>query len=183
MTIARRVLAWCVPFPSIGTKPHPPRPAFQTPGNLALFAPYDLIALHPTTTATLSLACLTHSAPSNLTAHIISIPLTLPRLPFRLKHTLVRTALRNGALFEIAYAGALGDAGSSSASASTSTGGGGGGGERRNWWAAAGEVVRVTKGKGVLVSSGASGVASMRAPRDVGNLYVAPQPSESRRSC
>jgi hypothetical protein len=80
----------------------------QTGANASLFSAYDLIALVPTTEAAFSYAVLTHTLPSNLTAHIISIPLTLPRLPFRMKHTLVRSALRNGAVFEINYAGALG---------------------------------------------------------------------------
>ncbi|TFY56289.1 hypothetical protein EVG20_g8983 [Dentipellis fragilis] len=79
-----------------------------TNANAPLFAPYDLLALLPTTETTFSLACLTHTQPSPLTTHILSIPLTLPRLPFRMKHTLVRAALRSGAVFEINYAGALG---------------------------------------------------------------------------
>jgi ribonuclease P/MRP protein subunit RPP1 len=68
----------------------------------------DLLSLVPTTSANLSLACLVQSQPSPLTAHIISLPLTLPRLPFHLKHTLVRIAIKNGAVFEINYAGAIG---------------------------------------------------------------------------
>jgi ribonuclease P/MRP protein subunit RPP1 len=140
----------------------------QTNANAALFAPYDLIALTPTTSATLSLACLTHSLPSPLTAHIIALPLTQPRLPFHLKHTLVRTAIKNGAVFEINYAGALGVDGDPGSSA----GGGvdGGVGVRRNWWAAAREVERVTKGKGVVVSGGVTALGDLRAPRDVANL-------------
>lgn len=67
---------------------------------------------------------------------------------------MVRTALKNGGVFEINYTGALAaeDA-------------------RRNWWAAAREVTRVTKGKGVIVSGGAEVDANLRAPRDAGNLY------------
>lgn len=140
----------------------------QTNANASLFSPYDIIALMPTTEAAFSYATLTHTLPSPLTAHIISIPLTLPRLPFRMKHTMVRTALRNGAVFEINYTGALGVediAGSS---------GGGGASAKRNWWAAATEVVRVTKGKGIILSSGALGEAELRAPKDVGNLCVHP---------
>ncbi|KAF6742557.1 PHP domain-like protein [Ephemerocybe angulata] len=138
--------------------------------NVSLFNGYDLIALVPTTHATLSLACLTHTLPSPLTAHIISLPLTLPRLPYHLKHTLIRTALKNSAVFEINYVGALGgdndplmvdaDAAENGASA------------KRNWWASAREVVRVTKGKGLLVSSGVVSEADFRAPRDVGNLIT-----------
>lgn len=129
---------------------------------------YDLIALTPTTATTFSLACLTHSLPSPLTAHIIALPLTLPRLPFHLKHTLVRAAIKNGAIFEINYAGALG------ADPDSEIGSAGGVESRaavkRNWWAAARELARVTKGKGIVVSGGSVAEADLRAPRDVGNL-------------
>ncbi|KAH9960612.1 RNase P subunit p30-domain-containing protein [Russula dissimulans] len=117
-----------------------------------LFSPYDIIALAPTTEGSFSLACLTHTQPSPLSAHVISVPLEAPRLPFRMKHTMVRTASRNGAVFEIPYAGAL----------DSST--------KRNWWAAAREVVRVTKGKGLIVTGGGMDVADLRAPKDTGNL-------------
>lgn len=121
----------------------------------------------PTTATTFSLACLTHTQPSNLTAHIISLPLTLSRLPFNLKHTLVRSVLKNGAVFEITYAGALGG----EADASLGVAGiESGSSAKRNWWAAAREVVRVTKGKGIVVSSGSVNQTDLRAPKDVGNL-------------
>jgi len=119
-----------------------------------LFSPFDVIALAPTTETSFSLACLTHTQPSPLSAHIISVPLDLPRLPFRMKHTMVRTALRNGAVFEISYASALDNT------------------AKRNWWAAAREVVRVTKGKGLIVTGGSAEVADLRAPKDVGNLVT-----------
>ncbi|KAI0051542.1 PHP domain-like protein [Auriscalpium vulgare] len=136
-----------------------------TNANAPLLAPYDILALTATTEATFSVACLTHTLPSQLTTHIISIPLTLPRLPFRLKHTLVRSALRNGAVFEIAYAGALG--------AGDGDGGGGSGAStKRNWWAAAREVVRVTKGKGIILSSGTAEHSELRSPKDIGNLIT-----------
>lgn len=138
--------------------------------NVPLFNSYDLISLIPTTQATFSLACLTHSLPSPLTAHIISLPLTLPRLPFHLKHTLIRTAIKNGAVFEICYTGALGgeseanlvDAGAAESGASA----------KRNWWANARELARVTKGRSIVVSGGVVSEGDLRAPRDVGNLYV-----------
>ncbi|EIW78115.1 PHP domain-like protein [Coniophora puteana RWD-64-598 SS2] len=138
-----------------------------TNANLSLVEPYDLISLTPTTASTFSLACLTHSLPSALTAHVISLPLTAPRLPFHLKHTLVRTAIKNGAVFEINYAGALGSDGDGSSSADAS-----GASSKRNWWAAAREIVRVTKGKGLIVSGGVVDDADFRAPRDVANLVA-----------
>lgn len=87
-------------------------------------------------------------------------------MPFHLKHTLVRAALKNGAVFEINYSGALGGVGMEG------DGGEGGAGTKRNWWAGAREVVRVTKGKGILVSGGAASEAECRAPGDVANLIT-----------
>ncbi|EPQ51647.1 PHP domain-like protein [Gloeophyllum trabeum ATCC 11539] len=130
-----------------------------TNNNQSLVAPYDILALSPTTGGSFTLACLTHTLPSPLTTHIISLPLSLPRLPFHLKHTVVRTAIKNGAVFEVNYAGALG----------VEDGGEAG---KRNWWAGARELVRVVKGKGVLVSGGVSNDWDLRAPRDVGNLIT-----------
>jgi ribonuclease P/MRP protein subunit RPP1 len=141
-----------------------------TNANVSLVEPYDVIALLPTTSATFSLACLTHSLPSPLTAHIIALPLTLPRLPFQLKHTLVRTAIKNGAVFEINYAGAIG--GESDASLSTFGVSDTGVSGKRNWWAAAREVVRVTKGKGIVVSGGVASEADYRGPKDIANLLT-----------
>jgi len=126
-----------------------------TQASTHLFNSYDIISLRPTTPSTLSLACLTHTAPSSLTAHIISLPLTSPQ-SLRLKHTLVRTAIKNGAVFEIEYSGALEDNDS----------------ERRNWWAGAREITRVTKGKSIVVSGGSESYQLLRAPRDAGNLLT-----------
>ncbi|KAF9233625.1 RNase P subunit p30-domain-containing protein, partial [Melanogaster broomeanus] len=140
-----------------------------TSANASLVEAYDLIALAPTTLATFSAACLTHSLPSPLTAHIISLPLTLPRLPFHLKHTLVRTAIKNGAVFEINYAGALGETESCQMNFGVSDSGLT---TKRNWWAAAREVVRVTKGKGIVVSGGVTCEADYRGPKDVQNLIT-----------
>ena len=127
----------------------------QTKNNEALLQTYDILSLHPTSLTAFSAACLTHSAPSTLTTHIISLPLTLPRMPFFFKHTLVRMAIKNGAVFEVAYSPAVGGAGDS---------------ERRNWWANVRELTRVTKGKGVIFSSGSNGVGDVRAPGDVVNM-------------
>ncbi|KAF9653623.1 PHP domain-like protein [Thelephora ganbajun] len=130
----------------------------------AIFSGYDIIALTPTTPGTLSLACLTHSQPSALTAHVISLPLTLPRLPFHLKHTLIRTAIKNGSVFEMNYSGAFGSDPDAFETASVTI--------KRNWWAAAREVIRVTKGKGVIVSGGITNEPDLRAPRDIINLIT-----------
>jgi ribonuclease P/MRP protein subunit RPP1 len=94
--------------------------------------------------------------PGPLTAHIISLDLSSqPRLPFYLKHTLIRTAIRNGAVFEIPYALALSPNDEH---------------KRRNWWANAREVARVTHGKSILLSGGGQTIADLRAPLDVANV-------------
>ncbi|KAF9556870.1 PHP domain-like protein [Agrocybe pediades] len=138
--------------------------------NASLFSGYDLIALVPTTHNTLSLACLTHSLPTPLTAHIISLPLTLPRLPYHLKHTLIRTAIKNGAVFEINYVGALG--GESEPALVEADAAENGPSAKRNWWASTRELVRVSKGKGLIISGGVVADADFRAPRDVANLIA-----------
>ncbi|KAF8586056.1 PHP domain-like protein [Ramaria rubella] len=125
------------------------------PQSATLLSNYDIISLQPTSQASFSQACLTHSIPSPHTAHVISVPVTLPRLPFHLKHTLIRAALKNGAVFEIDYAGAVGVEA-----------------DRRNWWGGARELVRVTKGKGVLLSGGVSEDREIRAPKDAANLVT-----------
>ena len=43
---------------------------------------------------------------------------------------------------------------------------------KRNWWAATRELVRVTKGKGLIISGGGVAEADLRPPRDVANLYA-----------
>lgn len=90
--------------------------------------------------------------------------MTLPRLPFHLKHTLIRTAIKNGAVFEMNYCGAFGSDPDTSETASVAI--------KRNWWASAREVIRVTKGKGLIVSGGVTNEPDVRAPRDIINLCV-----------
>ncbi|KAG5637567.1 hypothetical protein H0H81_004144 [Sphagnurus paluster] len=141
-----------------------------TNANASIFTSYDLIGLIPLTQATFSLACLTHSMPSPLTAHIISLPLTLPRLSFYLKHTLIRTAIKNGAVFEISYVGALG--GENDPILCSAGGAENGSTAKRNWWAATKELTRVTKGRSLLVSGGVLAEADLRAPADVANLIA-----------
>lgn len=127
----------------------------QSTQNIAVLSSYDILAVQPFTSGTFSAACLTLSVPSQITTHIISIPIShAARLPFYLKHTLVRTAISNGSFFEIDYAGALTSDDS----------------ERKFWWGGIREVIRVTKGKGLLLSGGIEADKDARAPRDAANL-------------
>ncbi|KAF8120898.1 hypothetical protein EV363DRAFT_962273 [Boletus edulis] len=82
------------------------------------------------------------------------------------------------AVFEVNYAGALGDPESSHANLGVSdtelT-------AKRNWWAAAREVVCVTKGKKVIISGGVIREGDYRSPRDIQNLCVSLLTSLLRR--
>ncbi|KAK0210231.1 PHP domain-like protein [Desarmillaria ectypa] len=85
-------------------------------------------------------------------------------------HTLIRTAIKNGAVFEITYVGALG--GENDATIVDMNAAENGTSAKRNWWGAARELTHVCKGKGIIVSSGAVSRADLRAPGDVGNLIA-----------
>lgn len=98
--------------------------------------------------------------------------MTLTRLPFHFKHSLVRTAAKNGAVFEMNYCGAFGNDPDTSETVNPAI--------RRNWWASAREVVRVTGGKGIIVSGGVTNEPDLRAPRDITNLYVYSTPPATR---
>lgn len=117
---------------------------------------YDLIAICPMTASTFQHACLTYSVASATTAHIICLDLQAnQRLPFFLKPSLVRTAIKNGAVFEIRYC--------------TLMKRGNGERARRNWWINAKEVVRASGGKGLIFTGGGS-ESQVRGPKDVINL-------------
>ncbi|GAB7363836.1 hypothetical protein MBLNU230_g4401t1 [Neophaeotheca triangularis] len=109
---------------------------------------YDLLALRPTDERTLQLAC------SSLDCDIISLDFTL-RFPFFFKFKMLSEALKSGKRFEICYAaGVLGDAQA-----------------RRNLISNATQIIRATRGgRGLLLSSGATGAVSLRGPWDVVNL-------------
>jgi ribonuclease P/MRP protein subunit RPP1 len=65
--------------------------------------------------------------------------------------------VKNGVVLEICYSPAVGGSGEI---------------ERRNWWAACRELTRVTRGKGIIISSGnaTTPMVDIRAPRDVMNM-------------
>ncbi|CAE6491264.1 unnamed protein product [Rhizoctonia solani] len=157
-------------------------------------ASYDIIALQPTTPNTFSLACLSHTVPSPTTAHVISIDASsaTPQLPFRMKPSMVRTAIRNGGVPSPTTAHVISiDASSATpqlpfrmkpSMVRTAIRNGGvfeisyagalasDESARRNWWSGAREIARATKGKGLLLSGGAQVTSNLRAPMDAINL-------------
>lgn len=79
----------------------------------------------------------------------------------------MKAAIRNGAMFEINYSGAL----------SVDEG------VRRNWWGCAREAARacVKNSGGLVISGGCENSESLRGARDVANLYSSI--FELRRAC
>ncbi|SNX85121.1 related to Ribonuclease P protein subunit p30 [Melanopsichium pennsylvanicum] len=124
--------------------------------NASALQSYDLLAVRPTTEAAFQHACLTLSDLKPFSIDIISLDFgAQSRLPFFLKRSTVHAALENGVQFEITYSQAVSDDGTKA---------------RRNLISGARDLLRVTNGKGIFFSSGATEALSLRAPFDVINL-------------
>lgn len=102
---------------------------------------YDILAVRPVDERTFQLAC------GSLDCDIISLDLT-HRLPFFFKHKMLSEAVRSGKRFEICYSqGLLGD---SSA--------------RRNLISNATQLIRASRGRGLIISSEARAAVGCRGP-------------------
>lgn len=116
----------------------------------ALASNYDLLALRPVDEKTLSLAC------SSMDCDIISIDLT-QRFGTHFKHKMLSVAIQSGKKIEICYSGGLlGDAQG-----------------RRNMISNATQLIRATRGRGLIISSGVearTGAVGCRGPWDAVNL-------------
>jgi ribonuclease P/MRP protein subunit RPP1 len=122
---------------------------------------YDLLAVQPETEK------MFHSACTNLDIDIISLDMTV-RLPFPVRAGYLRQALARGIVFELMYAPIIVDATA-----------------RRNIIGNARTLQRLAlKGDGLLVTSGAESVWSLRAPADVVNLTgLLGVPAHRRKNC
>ncbi|KAK3067079.1 RNA-binding RNA processing protein rpp1 [Teratosphaeriaceae sp. CCFEE 6253] len=108
---------------------------------------YDILAVRPIDERTLQLAC------SSLDCDIISLDLT-QRLPFYFKYKMLSEAIKSGKRFEICYSqGMMGD---SSA--------------RRNLISNATQLIRASRGRGLIISSEAKAAVGCRGPWDAINL-------------
>jgi ribonuclease P/MRP protein subunit RPP1 len=114
----------------------------------ALGKEYDIIALRPVDERSLQLAC------GSLDCDIISLDFT-QRLPYFFKFKTLSEAIKLGKKFEICYSqGLLGD----------SQG-------RRNVISNATQLIRASRGRGLIISSESkAGAAGLRGPWDVVNL-------------
>jgi len=111
-----------------------------------ILANYDLIAVRPSTETLL------RQSADSLEIDIISLDLS-GRLPFALRIKLITVALQRGIMFEICYSAALRDVSA-----------------RRYLMKNATDLVRVTKGKNIIISSDARNALEFRGPYDVMNL-------------
>ncbi|RYP28701.1 hypothetical protein DL767_007098 [Monosporascus sp. MG133] len=129
-----------------------------------LVSAYDLVAVRPTTEREFQGACLN----LNLTdASLISLDLA-QRFPFHFRPKPCMAAVNRGLRFEVCYAQGL-----------SSSGSGPGPGDAVNDARARAafignvvELVRATRGRGIVISSGARGALGLRAPADVVNLLA-----------
>eukprot|EP00731_Ephydatia_muelleri_P021706 Em0014g297a len=107
---------------------------------------YDLLAVRPGSEKVFQHAC------STLNIDIISLDLS-QRIPFYMKYPQVSQAMERGLHFEICYSPAIRDVTA-----------------RRNVIANAQELVKMTKGKNIILSSEARSDFELRPPEDVSNL-------------
>ncbi|EJT73903.1 hypothetical protein GGTG_07757 [Gaeumannomyces tritici R3-111a-1] len=136
----------------------------------AVAAAYDVLAVRPTTEAAFSHACVALAEPS-----VISLDLA-SNLGYHFRPKPVMAAVRRGVRFEVCYSQAIVPSSSSSSSSSSGDGADNNSNNRARALFVANLVglVRASKGRGLVVSSGcpASRPALLRAPADVVNLLA-----------
>ncbi|KAI5927262.1 RNase P subunit p30-domain-containing protein [Camillea tinctor] len=115
-----------------------------------LASTYDLLALRPQTEKAFQAACLNIQE-----ASLISLDLSA-RLPFYFRPKPCMAAVHRGVRFEICYAAVLSPAADARA--------------RATFIGNVAQLVRATRGRGLVLSSEARGVLGLRAPADVVNL-------------
>ncbi|RYP06159.1 hypothetical protein DL765_009605 [Monosporascus sp. GIB2] len=127
-----------------------------------LASSYDVVAVRPTTEREFQGACLN----LNLTdASLISLDLA-QRFPFHFRPKPCMAAVNRGLRFEVCYAQGLSPGSGSGSDAAN---------DARARAAFVGnvvELVRATRGRGIVISSGARGALGLRGPADVVNLLA-----------
>ncbi|RIA92412.1 RNase P subunit p30-domain-containing protein [Glomus cerebriforme] len=112
----------------------------------SIISSYDIVAAQPTNEKIFQNIC------GTLEVDIISLEMG-SRLPFYIKHGPVGLAIERGVYFEICYAPAIRDSAS-----------------RRQLISNAQSLVRVTRGKNIIISSEAQKAMELRGPYDIVNL-------------
>ncbi|XP_027181030.1 uncharacterized protein LOC113779592 [Coffea eugenioides] len=108
---------------------------------------YDIVAVRPINQNAFEQACQTSEV------DIIAIDLS-EKLPFRLKQSMVKAAVKRGVYFEISYSSLIVDAQ-----------------VRRQTISNCKLLVDWTRGKNLIISSAAASVSELRGPYDVANLF------------
>ena len=117
----------------------------------SLSSAYDILAIRPDNEKSLQQVC------QGLECDLISLDLST-RFPFYFKHNTMANALQRGVKFEICYGpGVLNSDGGAS---------------RRNLIGNAAQLIRATRGRGIVISSEAKRALACRGPADVVNLAV-----------
>lgn len=145
----------------------------QTSSNANLLAGYNLISALPLDSAAFSQVCLSYSSPGPSSIDIVALDLaTSARLPFQLKRSMVLKAIADGAVFEICYGVAMRLGDGSASSAGQMSGRPVPRDARRNVISGARELIRITNGKGIILSSEVRRCMELRGPLDLCNLWV-----------
>ena len=116
-----------------------------------LSSAYDVLAIRPDNEKCLQQSC------QDLECDLISLDLST-RFSFFFKHTTMASAIQRGVRFEICYG--LGLLSSD------------GGASRRNLISNATQLIRATRGRGIVISSEANKALACRGPADVVNMAV-----------
>lgn len=155
---------------------------------------YDLLAVCPTTEQAFSTACTTLTELKPQSVDIISLDFAAaPRLPFLLRRSSVSSAIQNGSVFEACYASLTGvedvyaaqrGAQRSELERAASLTPDARSRARRNLIAGVKDLLRITKGRNVIFSSGASDILGLRGPADITNLATifGMQPATARKA-
>ncbi|KAK9373885.1 RNase P subunit p30-domain-containing protein [Lipomyces chichibuensis] len=122
--------------------------AAQSQALPSLTTKFDILAVRPTTEKLLLAAC------TSLDIDLISLDLS-QRLPFYLRHRTLGAAVARGIKIEICYSPTTRQADNNA---------------RRNLISNAAALFRATRGKGIIISSGATSALECRGPYDVANL-------------
>ncbi|KAK8869861.1 hypothetical protein IAR55_000429 [Kwoniella newhampshirensis] len=134
-----------------------------TSQNTSALRNYDILSVAPTGEKAFQLACTDMANPGPNQISIITLPLHERPFTFRFNRKQMRQAQRNGVVFELLYSPALFPSPSLPSDVARRY--------RQNFLSNAREVVRITGGKGVILSSGPGGNENgLRGALDVVNL-------------
>ncbi|PWN33866.1 PHP domain-like protein [Meira miltonrushii] len=121
---------------------------------------YDLLSAQPCNDQSFSTLCLSLTELKPFSIDIITLDFAShSRAPFYMKRSLVNAAIQNGAVFEVCYSRAVSGVNNGEDAKA-----------RRNIISSTRELMRMTNGKGIIISSGASDLMGLRGPYDVINF-------------